>query len=67
MTTLCESCFPDWENREVLTVPALFPCEDCGKTDNRQRIPINGDRVRCHVFRTDPRRPVAALLKRAEE
>lgn len=41
--TLCENCYPEWEDTEVLTIPPLKPCEACGQSGPR------------HVFRSDPR------------
>lgn len=66
MTTLCESCFPEWEVREVLTARPMQPCEQCRKWDSRWQGMSSAGRTRCHVFRKDPRRPVAALLKKEE-
>lgn len=44
MTTLCERCFPGWEEAEVLTHPPLLPCMNCNSMGKR------------HIFRNDPRK-----------
>lgn len=66
MTTLCERCFPGWRDAEVLTMPPLIPCQQCGSHDNRIGRALNGAATRCHVFRTDPRKPRAALLRSSQ-
>lgn len=39
-TTVCTTCFPGWEQVEILTVPAMRPCDRCGRPASE-----------CHVFR----------------
>jgi hypothetical protein len=48
-TTVCESCFPGWQSVEVLTIPALLPCEKCGSEGAR------------HVFRRSAMEPGMVL------
>lgn len=38
--TVCTTCFPGWEHVEILTVPAMRPCDRCGRPASE-----------CHVFR----------------
>jgi hypothetical protein len=49
---LCETCFPDYGNVEVLTIVPIRPCEGCGVVDGRFK---GGPRV--HLLRKDPRAP----------
>lgn len=51
MTVLCERCFPDWRDREVLTIVPISPCVQCGVYDQRKVNPS----LAAHAFRCDPR------------
>ena len=55
-TTLCQQCFPQWEQFEVKTIVPLSPCVECGAMDDRRR---KWGAV-CHLFPGDPREKVAA-------
>lgn len=59
-TTYCETCFPDWDKHEVLTIVPRSPCRCCGRTDQPDRGVV------CHLFRGDPFPAANAVAERVE-
>lgn len=51
MISLCEECFPGWENHEVYTIVPITPCDECGKFDNRR----GSKGLQVNSFPSDPR------------
>ena len=49
MRNKCETCFPVWGEVEVITVPAMFPCDSCGAWHGDIN-PFNGEKVKVHTF-----------------
>lgn len=54
---LCEECFPDSGNYEVLTIVPMSPCVECGRLDDRFGHRTGRPSLTAHLFRRDPRSP----------
>ncbi len=52
-TCLCEQCFPNAGDFEVLTIVTMQPCAVCGRIDE-----MRDGGLKTNLFRRDPRQPI---------